>query len=119
MRAVLDYCTGGAERTVSAGTLVIHEGGKTGHLFVLIEGRLEVVKGDSVVACSPSPAPCSGNVVLLDQPHTRPCVPLPIQSSTSSTTPASFLRDQPAVALLIGAIAGAAAQCRRPPISLI
>ena len=50
MRAILDYCTGGTERSVPAGTLVIHEGGKTGHLFVLIEGRLEVVKGDSVVA---------------------------------------------------------------------
>ena len=50
MRAVLDYCTGGVERKVPAGTLILHEGGKTGHLFVLIEGRLEVIKGDTIVA---------------------------------------------------------------------
>ena len=50
MQAVLDYCTGGNQRAVPAGTLVLHEGSKTGHLFVLLEGRLEVIKGDSVVA---------------------------------------------------------------------
>ena len=48
MRAVLDYCTGGVERKVPEGTLVIHEGGKTGHLFVLLQGKLEVIKGDSL-----------------------------------------------------------------------
>src|SRR3981189_3160508 len=52
MRAVLDYCTGGIQRKVPAGTPVIHEGGTTGHLYVLIEGRLEVLKGDTVVALS-------------------------------------------------------------------
>ena len=50
MRDILEYCIGGIRQNVSAGTLVIHEGGRTGHLYVLIEGRLEVVKGDSVVA---------------------------------------------------------------------
>ena len=103
MRAVLDYCTGGIQRPVPAGTLVLHEGSKTGHLFVLIEGRLEVIKGDTVVAvhhragrdararcrcCSISRIP-------------RPCAPPPIQSIYEFDDAASFLRDQPAVALLI------------------
>ena len=71
MRAVLDYCIGGMERDVSAGTLVLHEGSKTGHLFVLIEGRLEVVKGDAVVAVLTEPGAVLGEMsVLLDQPHT-------------------------------------------------
>ena len=35
----------------AAGTLVIHEGSKTGHLFVLIEGRLEVIKGEASSPC--------------------------------------------------------------------
>ena len=50
MRAVLDYCSGGTKREVPGGTPVLHEGSKTGHLFVLLEGRLEVIKGDTVVA---------------------------------------------------------------------
>ena len=71
MRAILDYCGGGTKREVPAGTLILHEGGKTGHLFVLLEGRLEVVKGDSVVAVLIEPGAVLGEMsVLLDQPHT-------------------------------------------------
>src|SRR3982074_142935 len=70
MRAVLDYCTGGIQRKVPAGTLVIHEGGTTGHLYVLMEGRLEVLKGDTVVAVIAEPGAVLGEMsVLLDQPH--------------------------------------------------
>jgi CRP/FNR family cyclic AMP-dependent transcriptional regulator len=102
MRAVLDYCTGGVEREVPAGTLVIREGGKTGHLFVLIQGKLEVVKGDSVVAVLSEPGAMLGEMsVLLDQPHTAT-----VRAASDSIVyeiddAASFLRDQPAVALLI------------------
>jgi CRP/FNR family cyclic AMP-dependent transcriptional regulator len=102
MRAVLDYCTGGTERKVFAGTLVIHEGGKTGHLFVLIEGRLEVVKGDSVVAVLTEPGAVLGEMsVLLDQPHTATVRAVSDSVIYEFNDAASFLRDQPAVALLI------------------
>jgi CRP-like cAMP-binding protein len=102
MRAVLDYCTGGLEREVPAGTILIHEGGKTGHLFVLMRGRLEVVKGDSVVAVLTEPGAMLGEMsVLLDQPHTAT-----VRAAADSVVyefddAAAFLRDQPAVALLI------------------
>ena len=102
MRAVLDYCTGGVERKVPEGTLVIHEGGKTGHLFVLLQGKLEVIKGDSIVAVLTEPGAMLGEMsVLLDQPHTAT-----VRAASDSTIyefddAASFLRDQPAVALLI------------------
>ncbi len=49
MREILDYCSGGTRRAAPAGTEVIHEGGNTGHLFVLSEGRVEVVRGDTVI----------------------------------------------------------------------
>ena len=102
MRAVLDYCTGGTQRDVPAGTIVIHEGGTTGHLFVLIAGRLEVIKGDSIVAIISEPGAMVGEMsVLLDQPHTAT-----VRAASDSTVyefgdAAAFLRDQPAVALLI------------------
>jgi CRP-like cAMP-binding protein len=102
MRTVLDYCTSGIQRHVPAGTVVIHEGGTTGHLFVLIEGRLEVVKGDTVVAIITEPGAVLGEMsVLLDQPHTAT-----VRAATASTIheigdAASFLHQQPAVALLI------------------
>ncbi|MEA2963766.1 MAG: family transcriptional regulator, cyclic receptor protein [Alphaproteobacteria bacterium] len=102
MRAVLDYCSGAVQRNVSAGTVILHEGSTTGHLFVLIEGKLEVVKGDTVVASIVEPGAVVGEMsVLLDQPHTAT-----VRAASNSTIyefsdAGSFLRDQPAVALLI------------------
>jgi CRP-like cAMP-binding protein len=87
---------------VPAGTTVIHEGGTTGHLFVLIAGRLEVIKGDTIVASVTEPGAMVGEMsVLLDQPHTAT-----VRAASDSTVyefgdAAAFLRDQPAVALLI------------------
>src|SRR6476469_1787681 len=102
MRALLDYCTGATRREVPAGTLVLQEGSKTGHLFVLLEGRLEVIKGDSVVAVLTEPGAMLGEMsVLLDQPHTAT-----VRAAADSVVyefdeAAAFLRDQPQVSLLI------------------
>jgi CRP/FNR family transcriptional regulator, cyclic AMP receptor protein len=102
MRAVLEYCVGGHQRSVSGGALVIREGETTGHLYVLIDGRLEVLKGDTIVASIAEPGAVLGEMsVLLDQPHTAT-----VRAASDSTIyefsdAASFLREQPAVALLI------------------
>jgi CRP/FNR family cyclic AMP-dependent transcriptional regulator len=103
MRAILDYCGGRSRRTMPAGALVIHEGGKTGHLFVLVEGRVEVVKGDSVVAVITEPGAVFGEMsLLLDQPHTATVRAASDSVIVEIDDAASFLRDQPEVALLIG-----------------
>ena len=102
MRDILEYCIGGTRRSVSAGTLVVHEGGRTGHLYVLIEGRLEVIKGDTIVASIVEPGAVVGEMsVLLDRPHTAT-----VRAASDSTVyefndAAAFLREQPEVALLI------------------
>ena len=102
MRAVLDYCSGAVQRTVSAGTLILHEGSTTGHLFVLIEGRLEVVKGDTVVATITEPGAVLGEMsVLLDTPHTATVRAASDSAIYEIDDAASFLRAQPAVAILI------------------
>jgi CRP/FNR family transcriptional regulator, cyclic AMP receptor protein len=102
MRAILDYCTGGVQRDVSAGALIISEGGTTGHLYVLIDGQLEVVKGDTVVAVISEPGAVLGEMsVLLDQPHSATVRAVSNSTVYEFNDAASFLRDQPAVALLI------------------
>lgn len=102
MRAVLDYCSGGKQRRVEAGTLVVTEGGTSGHLYVLMEGRLEVIKGDTVVATITEPGAVLGEMsVLLGQPHTatvRACSGSTIYEFEDA---ASFLIQQPGIALLI------------------
>jgi len=102
MRAVLDYCREGKQRQVEAGTLILAEGGTTGHLYVLMDGKLEVIKGGTVVATITEPGAVFGEMsVLLDQPHTatvRACADSVIYEFED---PASFLIEEPGVALLI------------------
>ena len=102
MRDILEYCIGGVRRTVAAGTEVLHEGGRTGHLYVLIEGRLDVIRGDTVVASLSEPGAVLGEMsVLLGQPHTatvRACSDAVIYEFEDA---ASFLKQEPGVALLI------------------
>jgi CRP/FNR family transcriptional regulator, cyclic AMP receptor protein len=102
MREILEYCIGGVRRSVPAGAEVVHEGGRTGHLYVLIEGRLEVVKGDTVVAALTEPGAVLGEMsVLLDQPHTATVRAVQDSIVYEIHDAASFLRQQPAVALII------------------
>jgi CRP-like cAMP-binding protein len=102
MREMLEYCIGGIRQNVPAGAVVVHEGGRTGHLYVLIEGRLEVIKGDTVVASITEPGAVLGEMsVLLDQSHTAT-----VRAASDSVIyqiddAASFLRRQPGVALVI------------------
>ncbi|MCK1736194.1 cyclic nucleotide-binding domain-containing protein [Bradyrhizobium sp. 138] len=102
MRAVLDYCSGGTERKVEAGTLIVTEGGTSGHLYVLMQGKLEVLKGEMVVATVTEPGAVLGEMsVLLGQPHTatvRACSDAIVYEFEDA---ASFLEKQPGVALLI------------------
>ena len=102
MREILEYCIGGVRQKVTAGTLVVREGGRTGHLYVLIEGRLEVIKGDTVVASITEPGAVLGEMsVLLDQPHTATVRAASDSAIYEINDAAAFLRQQPAVALLI------------------
>jgi CRP/FNR family transcriptional regulator, cyclic AMP receptor protein len=102
MREILDYCKGAVRREVPAGTVVISEGSKTGHLFVLVEGQFEVLRGDAVVAVLSEPGALTGEMsLLLDRPHTAT-----VRTSAPSTfyeieAAASFLNNEPAVAVLI------------------
>lgn len=102
MRAILDHCTGGREMLLVTGDLLIRQGESTGHLYVLIDGRLDVIKGDTVVATVAEPGAILGEMsVLLDQPHTA-TVRAAADTKVYQIDDASlFLREQPEVALLV------------------
>jgi CRP-like cAMP-binding protein len=102
MREILDYCTGGIQRAVPAGAVLLYQGTKTGRLFVLIEGRLEVIRGDAVVAVLAEPGAVTGEMsLLLDRPHTATVRAASDSVIYEFNDAASFLNEQPAVALLI------------------
>jgi CRP-like cAMP-binding protein len=102
MRAVLDYCAGGLLRGVAASAILIREGETTGHLFVLAEGRLEVVKGDTVVATICEPGAIVGEMsALLDQPYSATVRAVTDTQIYEFTDPNAFFRSQPEVALFV------------------
>jgi CRP/FNR family transcriptional regulator, cyclic AMP receptor protein len=102
MHAILDYCKGAAQRQVPAGTIVLREGTKTGRLFILIEGRLEVIRGGAVVAVLAEPGALTGEMsLLLDRPHTATVRAAADSLIYEVDDAASFLNQQPSVALLI------------------
>lgn len=102
MRAVLEHCVGGVETSVAPDALVLKEGETTGRLYVLIDGKLEVLKGGTVVATVSEPGAMLGEMsVLLGQPHTAT-----VRAATAARVyqfddAAAFLKSQPAVALLV------------------
>ncbi len=105
MRAVLEHCAGRQETYLPASAVLIREGETTGDLYILVEGELEVLKGDTVVAVITEPGSILGEMsVLLNQPHTAT-----VRVSTGSTVyqiddGAGFMREKPAVALLVATL---------------
>jgi CRP-like cAMP-binding protein len=102
MRAVLDCCTGGTERKIAAGTHLVTEGGTSGHLYVLMDGKLEVLKGEMAVANIAEPGAVLGEMsVLLGVPHTatvRACTDTVVYEFEDA---ASLLKQHPELALLL------------------
>jgi len=102
MKDMLKYCVGGREQKIMAGATILHEGSRTGHLHILIDGRVEVVRGDIVVASIAEPGAIFGEMsVLLEQGHTAA-----VRAATDATIyeigdASVFMRDNPDVALLI------------------
>ena len=102
MRDILEYCIGGVRRSVTAGTEILYEGGRTGHLYVLIEGRLEVIKSDAVIASITEPGAVLGEMsVLLDTPHTATLRAAQDSTIYEIDDAAGFLHQHPAAAILI------------------
>ena len=102
MKAMLQYCVGGVEKKIAAGEMILHEGGRTGRLYILMDGRVEVVRGDVVVASINEPGAIFGEMsMLLEQDHTAA-----VRAASDATVyeiddAARFMREQPDVALLI------------------
>ena len=58
-------------QTFVFGECVLEQGTRTGRLFILIEGKVEIIKDGQVVATSSNPGDIFGDLsALLDSPHT-------------------------------------------------
>jgi CRP-like cAMP-binding protein len=71
MRGILDMCGGLPIDHAANGAILLIEGEKTGRVCVLVEGKLEVLRGQTQVAVLDEPGSVVGEMsLLLDAPHT-------------------------------------------------
>lgn len=102
MKDVFKYCADGNQKQLSAGELLLREGERSGQLYVLIDGQIEVVKGETVVARIAEPGAIFGEMsILLDQNHSanvRAVTPTTVYVLGDAV---SLLRDRPQLVYLI------------------
>lgn len=71
MRAVLAYCEGLPVMNFAEGQVLIAEGPASGHMYILIEGEVEVLRGETQVADVSEPGAVFGEMAaLLGSAHT-------------------------------------------------
>ncbi len=71
MRTVLSFCEGLPERQFEPDEVLLAEGEADKTLYVLIDGKVDVLKGETLVNCLTEPGALFGELaVLLDIPHT-------------------------------------------------
>lgn len=70
MRELLDYCESLPEVSVEPGEVLLAEGTKSGLIFVLIEGEVDILKKDFRIGKLDQPGSLIGEIsALLDIPH--------------------------------------------------
>jgi len=105
MQRILEFCADAEQRSLSAGELLLREGERTGRLYVLVEGQVEVVKGETVVASVAEPGAIFGEMsILLGRDHSAS-----VRATASSRVyviedAASLLRDRPALVFVIAQV---------------
>jgi CRP/FNR family transcriptional regulator, cyclic AMP receptor protein len=102
MQSVLERADPRRRQEVPAGAVLIAEGMRSGRLYVLAEGSIEVVRGETQVAVVSEPGSFFGEMsVLLDLPHTatvRALSPATVYAFDDADT---FMRSDPEIALLV------------------
>ena len=71
MSTILELCREVPIRTVAPGTVLLSEGKTSGQLYVLVEGEVEILKGEFQVNTASEPGALFGEMsILLGSPHT-------------------------------------------------
>ena len=103
MASILDNCVGAARKEFAAGTILLAEGETSGRLYVLAEGSVEVLRGDTQVAVVREAGSVFGEMsVLLNRPHTATVRATPPVGVFVFEDAASFLKSNPEIAFFLG-----------------
>ena len=102
MQSILEICDPAKRKEVPAGTVLLPEGKTSGHIYVLAEGRIEVLRGNTQVAVVSEPGSVFGEMsVLLNTPHTATVRALSPVTVYAYADAAGFMRSDPQIAFVI------------------
>lgn len=103
--SILQSCDPAKKKSVVAGGVLLHEGTRSGYIYVLAEGVVEVLRGETTVAVVSEAGALFGEMsLLLDIPHTATvraksdCVVYAYDDA------AAFLRSDPQTAFAIARV---------------
>ena len=97
---MLDFCGNLTVRCFGPGEELLKEGQRSGLLFILVSGAVEVRKGNIRISTVSEPGALFGEVsVLLDTPHTATVRTLQDTSFHVTDDPLVFLRSNPGIAM--------------------
>ena len=100
MSAILAALSDHPVRHFAAGETILAQGDRTGLLYILIEGAVEVVKDDITVAKAAEPGAVFGDLAaLLGVPHTAAVRAVRASRFHIVTNPRAFLEQSPPVCL--------------------
>jgi CRP-like cAMP-binding protein len=103
MTSILEKCAGVPRKQFAAGTVLLSEGETSGRLYVLAEGSVEVLRGDTQVALIGEAGSVFGEMsVLLNRPHTatvRAASPVGVFVFEDAE---HFLKSNPEIAFFVG-----------------
>ena len=100
MNAVLDHCRDLPLRTFAPGETILTDGTRSGVLYILASGTVEVVKGDVQINTLSEAGSFFGEIAaLLDAPHTATVRALEACTFYVAEDPLAFLRSNPEIAL--------------------
>lgn len=96
MRSVLSLCQGLPEKTFRQGDILMAEGGSDKRIYILIEGGVNIYKGDILVSSQSDPGAIYGELaVLLDVPHTATVKASMLSRTYVVEEAVEFLRSHP------------------------
>jgi CRP/FNR family cyclic AMP-dependent transcriptional regulator len=102
MRELLDTCSDRPAKTLAAGTILLEQGVKTGRMYVLVRGSIEILRGSTQVAILDDPGALVGEMsILLNSPHTATARALTEIEAYFIADGAEFFRQRPEASYLV------------------
>lgn len=102
MNEILAACRNMPERQFAPGEVILREGERSGVIYILIEGEVEIVKGDLQVSTAAEPGAIFGEMsALLDAPHMATVRALLPSRFFTAADAVAFLELSPKVSLAI------------------